>query len=266
MKKGEMLIQSNEFSPEMMERHQPLKGKVALVTGASQSIGRAIAERLSRDGASVILHYRNHEHEAQQAVEAIRAQGGTVLALQADLTERGAIEHLFEEVHGHFGRIDIVVANAGVPHRMPIIEVTEEQFDQVFAINTRSVFFMLQEAARRVEPGGRLVVISSSTTYYPTQGVAVYAGSKAASKLFVEVMAQEIGQRQVTVNSVLVGATDSGFLEEYPLEEKQRIAQSSPMGRLGTPQDTADVVAFLASYDARWISGQHILTNGAAHI
>lgn len=262
------MIQNNDHAQEMMSSQfkPPLQGKVALVTGASQSIGRAIAERLSRDGASVIIHYRSHEQEAQKVASALHAQGRTVLALQADLTEIGAIRRLFQEVHSHFGHLDIVVANAGVPLRCPIAEVTEDQFDQVFAVNTRSVFFTLQEAARHVESGGRIVVISSSTTLYPTSGVAVYTGSKAASKLFVEVLAQEIGHRMVTVNSVVVGATDSGFLEMNSSEEKQRMAQASPMGRLGTPQDAADVVAFLGSQDARWISGQHLLANGVAHL
>jgi len=214
----------------------------------------------------MILHYRNHEQEAQEVVLALRAQRKAVLALQADLTETGAIQHLFQEALSHFGRLDIVVANAGVPLRCPVSEVTKEQFDQVFAINTRSVFFTLQEAARHVESGGRIIAISSSTTLYPRPGIAVYTGSKAASKLFVEVLAQEIGHRMVTVNSVVIGATDSGFLAMNSLEEKQHMAQASPMGRLGTPQDAADVVAFLASQDARWISGQHILANGAASL
>jgi 3-oxoacyl-[acyl-carrier protein] reductase len=208
----------------------------------------------------------HREREAQEVVSALQAQGKPVLALQADLTETGAIRHLFQEALSHFGHLDIVVANAGVPLRCPVSEVTEVQFDQVFAANTRSVFFTLQEAARHVEPGGRIIAISSSITLYPQPGMAVYTGSKAASKLFVEVLAQEIGHRLVTVNSVVVGATNSGFTAMNSLEEKQQMAQASPMGRLGTPQDAADVVAFLACEDARWISGQHILANGAASL
>jgi 3-oxoacyl-[acyl-carrier protein] reductase len=262
------MIQNHDHSQEMPDGSlkQPLAGKVALVTGAYRSIGRAIAERLSRDGASVIVHYRTHEQEAQEVVSALRTQGGTALAMHADLTDTGAIRHLFEEVLAQFGQLDIVVANAGVPLRSPIVEVTEAQFDQVFAVNTRSVFFTLQEAARHVGSGGRLINISSSTTIYPAPGMSVYVGSKAASKLFVEVLAQEIGPRMVTVNSVIVGATDAGFGEMNSSEEKQHMAQASPMGRMGMPQDAADVVAFLVSPDARWISGQHILVNGAARI
>lgn len=179
------MIQNNELSQEMMSSQfkPPLEGKVALVTGASQSIGRAIAERLSRDGARVILHYRSHEQEAQEVVSALHAQGRTVLALQADLTDTGAIRHLFQEGLAQFGHLDIVVANAGVPLRSPIAEVTEEQFDRVFAVNTRSVFFTLQEAARHIESGGRIITISSSTTVYSAPGLAVYVGSKGLKTL-----------------------------------------------------------------------------------
>jgi len=241
-----------------------LQGRVALVTGAAKSIGRAIAERLAQNGASVVINYQSSHDEADQAVAAIKAAGGTAVAVQADITQVPDIQRLFQETLRRFDQLDIFVANAGVPSREPFVEVTEAQFDKVFAVNTRGVFFVLQEAARHVADGGRIINISSSQTVHPAPGFAVYAGSKAASKLFVEVLAQELGPRRVTVNSVVSGPTDSGFLDKADSDYKQQLAQSSPFGRLGRPDDTADVVAFLASDESRWITGQQVVVDGGA--
>lgn len=161
-----------------------LKDKVALVTGSSRSIGRAIAERLGRDGASVIIHYNHQANEAQNVVATIQNTGAQAVAIQADLTQVAEIRRLFTESLEHFGKLDLFVANAGIPLiDVPMVKVTEEQFDQVYAVNTRAVFFALQEAARQLQEGGRIINISSSTTVHPTAGFSVYASSKAAPNL-----------------------------------------------------------------------------------
>jgi 3-oxoacyl-[acyl-carrier protein] reductase len=241
-----------------------LQGKVAIVTGGPKSIGAAIARALAGRGVAVVVNYRSSATQADALVEELRDGGGRAAAVQADVADVADLRRLFDETERLFGAPDIVVANAGVPAQEPLAQVSEAQYDAVFAVNTRGVFFTLQEAARRISDGGRIINISSSQTVHPAERFAVYAGSKAAPKLFVEVLAQELGSRQVTVNSVVAGPIDAGFLDKAPADYKQRLSKASPMGRLGTPEDIADVVAFLASDASRWISGQHLVVDGAA--
>jgi 3-oxoacyl-[acyl-carrier protein] reductase len=238
--------------------------KTAIVTGAAKSIGRAIAERLAGDGANVVINYRSSADEAKETIAAIEKSGGKAALVQADITRLEDIKRLFDEAEKQFGRVDVFVANAGVPSRQAVLEVTEEDFDKVFSVNARGVFFCLQEAARRVADGGRIIVVSSSQTAHPAEGFAVYAGSKAASQLFVSVLAQEIGGRNVTVNSVVAGPIESGFLEQADEKYKQQLRDGTPFGRLGQTADIADAVALLAMDESRWISGQHIVVDGAA--
>jgi len=240
-----------------------LTGAVAVVTGGARSIGRGITERLARQGATVVVNYRSSGREANATVAAVQAAGGRALAVQADLTDPEQIGSLFDVAaeHGHVG---VVVANAGVPSRAPVVDVIEADYDGVFAVNARSVFLVLQQAARRLSDGGRIINISSSQTVHPAPGFAVYAGSKAAAKTFVEVLAQEIGPRGITVNSVVAGPIDAGFLDGAEDTYKDAMAQASALRRLGTPQDIADVVAFLASQDSRYVTGQHIVADGGA--
>ncbi len=195
----------------------------------------------------------------------IESNGGKALAIQADMSQVADIRRLFQTTIDRFGQLDILVNNAGIANSGAIAEVTEEDFDAVFAVNVRGVFFALQEAARRMNHYGRIVNISSSTSLNPSMpGIAVYAASKAAPKLFVEVLAQELGSKVITVNSVLPGPTSPGMFDNLPEEIREEAAASSPFGRIGQAQDIADVVAFLVSEEARWITGQHILVNGGA--
>lgn len=240
-----------------------LAGSVAVVTGGAKSIGRAISERLARQGARVVINYRSSAEEAADTVAAIEDRGGTAVAVQADLTRVEEVRRLFDAA-AREGTIGIVVANAGVPARAAVLDVTEHEFDAVFAVNTRSVFFVLQEAARRVRDGGRIINISSSQTVHPAPGFAVYGGSKAAAKTFVEVLAQELGPRGTTVNSVVAGPIDAGFLASADQDYKDGMAEAAALRRLGTPDDIADVVAFLASTDSRYLTGQHLVADGGA--
>lgn len=242
-----------------------LMGKVAIVTGGSRGIGRGIAERLGRDGAYVVVNYSGSEQDANEVVDAISDAGGKSVSIQGDLSKVSDIQTLFSKTIDYFGKLDILVNNAGIVGATESIEnITEEDYEQVFSLNVRGVLFALQEAAKYMGNGGRIVNISSSTTLYPGPGMAIYASSKAAVKLLTQVMSQEVGNRTITVNTVTPGPTVPGMFGRLPLEYQQQAAASSPFDRVGTPQDIADVVSFLVSEEARWISGQEICANGGA--
>jgi 3-oxoacyl-[acyl-carrier protein] reductase len=176
-----------------------LTAKVAIVTGSSRGIGRGIAERLAQDGATVVVNYSGSEREANDVVEAIESMGGKSVAIQASLSKVEDIRRLFAETMQHFGRLDILVNNAGTGVVGAIADVTEADYEKVFDLNVRGVLFALQEAAKHMSNGGRIVNISSSTTLHPEAGMAIYAASKAAIKLFTTVMATEVGDRGITV-------------------------------------------------------------------
>ena len=241
-----------------------LKDKVAIVTGSSRGIGRGIAERLAQDGAAVVINYSGNEQEAHEVVKAIESMGGKSVAIQASLSKVEDIRRLFAETMQHFGQLDILVNNAGTGVVGTIADLTEADYDKVFNLNVRGVLFALQEAAKHMSDGGRIVNISSTTTLHPEPGMAIYGASKAAIKLFTTVMAREVGDRNITVNTVMPGPTIPGIFGNMPPEVQQQAATSSPFNRVGTPQDIADVVAFLVSEKARWITGQDICVNGGA--
>ncbi len=251
----------------MPRQSKPLAGKAALVTGASGGIGRGIAQRLSVDGASVLIHYNSRPDPAEKLVAELEAAGGRAVAAQADLTRSDAVTKLFAEASETFGPINIVVANAGVSApRQPIAEVTDETYERALGANAKATFFVLREAARRIADGGRIIVIGSSTSIYLPAGFAAYAGTKAPTLVLPRILAAELAPRGVTVNLLVSGAVDAGFLDDWSEEDKAKLAAASPFNRLGTPQDIADVAAFLASEDARWLSGQTLVANGAATI
>ncbi len=241
-----------------------LQGKVAIVTGPSQGIGRAIAEQLGKEGASVLIDYRQNQQEAEQVVKVIEQQGGKAQAVQADISHVPDIVRLFETCLSTFGRPNILVANAGIVTLGPLTEISEEEFDRVFSLNAKGTLFSLREAAKHLQDGGRVVLTSSSTTFFPTSGAYIYAGSKATIKMYTEIAAQDLGGRGITVNSVVPGVIETSLATRLPQEFKDSVTQSSPFKRLGQPQDIADVVAFLVSDEARWVTGQEILVNGGA--
>jgi 3-oxoacyl-[acyl-carrier protein] reductase len=240
-----------------------LTGKQALVTGGSRGIGRAVVERLAGDGAAVVLSFVDHRAAAGEAVETVRAGGGAAWAVRADLGRLGDVRRLFEEAERHLGALDILVNNAGVAPMADVAEASEELYDRVMAVNAKGVFFALQEAARRLRDGGRIVNLSTVATVLPTPGVAIYAASKAAVEQFTLVAARELAGRSITVNTVSPGFTDIELFHDLggPGAAEQSAAMT-PLGRLGQPADIADVVAFLVGPDARWLTGQHLRATG----
>ena len=240
-----------------------LSGKIALVTGASRGIGRAIAERLSRDGASVAINYVRNLDKAEEVFTEITSAGGTAFTIQADVCRIDGIQQLFEKTLEHFGRLDILVNNAGIRISPTVADLQEEEFDRLFAINVKGPFFACQQAAHQISDGGRIINISSAVTQMMLSGHSIYAASKAAVDQLTRVFAKEVGGRQVTVNAVAPGPVDTELLQEGKTEEQiQQMAQMAAFGRLGKVEDIADAVAFLASDDARWITGQVIHVNG----
>jgi 3-oxoacyl-[acyl-carrier protein] reductase len=241
-----------------------------LVTGASRGIGKAIAERLSRDGVSVVVNYyanrpgADERMRADEVVHAIEKSGGRAAAAEANVADASQLRGLFDFAEKHFGGLDIVVTNAAAWRFAPIAEATDDDFDLVFNTNARGTFIAMHEAANRLRDGGRVVAIGAGLALMPRPGTAIYGASKAAINHLVRVLAHELGPRQITVNSVLPGAVNTDAMRDQPGGEtfiSNEIAQT-PLRRLGEPNDIADIVAFLVSDDARWITGQCIGAGG----
>lgn len=245
-----------------------LKNKVALITGSARGLGKAIAERYAALGADIVINYSRDKSSADEVLSNVTAMGVRAIAIQADVSKVADLERLFTEAKNAFGKIDIVVANAGIELvETPVTEFTEEQFDRVFSINTKGSYFTMQQAAKHVEDKGRIIYIASSTTSFPVPGMAVYGGSKMTPRYMVDILAKEIGHRGVTVNSIIPFAVDhSGIFVEadsYPALRKQ-LLDSWPMGRLAEVEDVANIAEFFASDLSSFVNGQHLLVNGGA--
>ncbi|HWV44692.1 MAG TPA: glucose 1-dehydrogenase [Nitrospira sp.] len=236
-----------------------LSGRVAIVTGASNGIGRAIAERLADNGAIVVVNYSKSAEKAQQVVAGIQAKGGKALAVQADMSQVTDARRLVVDTVKQFNRLDILVNNSGRFMPKLLEETTEEDFNSVIALNAKGPYFAMQEAARVLKDGGRIVNISTGGTHLHFPGATAYLGSKAALEQYTKGLAQELAPKGITVNTVSPGFTETGMMTE---EYRQIGIQLSPMKRLGVPKDIADVVAFIVSEEARWLTGQTIQVGG----
>lgn len=246
-----------------------LTGKTAVITGSARGIGRAIALRYAHLGANIVVNYASSGKEAAATVAEMEHLGAEAIAIQADMSVVPDIQRLFTEATERFGQVDIAVANAGVELiGIDFLDITEGQFDRLFAINTRGTFFTLQAAARHVVNGGRIIYVGSSTTTEPVRGEGLYGSSKTAPRYAVQVLAQELADRAVTVNTILPTAIEGAgvFTESDPNHPvRQFVNQPGRIGRrMGTVDDVADAAEYLASGLAAWVSGQSLLISGGA--
>ncbi|MGA5561365.1 SDR family oxidoreductase [Streptomyces platensis] len=252
-----------------------LSGKTALVTGGSRGIGRAISERLAREGARVGAHYGRDATAAKETVSAIEATGGEAFALQAELGVPGDAEALWVAFDAQAEGLDILVNNAGINKAVDgtlkrIDAVTSEDFDTLFAVNTKAPFFITQQALPRLRDGGRIINTSTGLTRGAAKPELIaYAMAKGAIDVFTSTLAKDLGPRGITVNAVAPGAVNTdmnaGWLRgEANAAARQRVSGISPLGRIADPTDIGDIVAFLASDDSRWVTGQWIDATGGA--
>lgn len=240
-----------------------LTGRVAIVTGASRGIGAAIARRLAGDGAIVIVTYARQEEAAVAIARDIESLGGEAEPVRADMADLKAVRALFGASMANYGRVDILVNNAGVAEFVPIDKIDAEHYTRIFDVNVRGPMFAMQEAAKVMASPGRIINVSSGAAQAAPPGASVYAASKAALETLTRSLAGELGAKGITVNAVSPGITETDMLaENIPAAVQQRMVANTALGRLGTPDDIADAVAFLASDEARWITGQVIGVNG----
>jgi len=238
-----------------------LTGKVAIVTGSSRGIGRAIAERLGRDGANVVVTYAGNRDKAEAVVQSIESSGSKAIAIQVDMRKLEDVRSMVQKAIAQFGKLDILVNNgAGINVFKPTTDMTEADYDSMFLI-TRGVYFALQEAAKVMSNDGRIVSISTGGTSQAMAGGGAYTGSKAAIEMFSNCLAKELGARGITVNTIAPGLTDTDGMVLNEEQVNGLIAQT-PLGRLGKPEDIADAVALLISDDARWVTMQNVRATG----
>ncbi len=243
---------------------QVLNGKVALITGASKGIGAVTALEMTRSGATVIVNYNGSEKAAEQVVADIKAAGGHAIAIQADVSLEQDVERLFDEAIAAFGKVDVLVNNAGIMLTKPIGKVSTEEFDKMLSINVKGVFNTLRQASTRLEDNGSVINLSSTVTRTMFPGYGPYCATKGAVEQLTRVFAKEVGSRGINVNAVSPGPTETDlFLEGKSQQDIDRLAATNAFNRLGQPEDIARVIVFLASDASKWISGQNIGANGA---
>lgn len=237
--------------------------KVAIVTGAARGIGAAVAERLARDGFTVVVNSAGSQAPAEALVRKIEAAGGRALAAQGDVASPDAVKQMFDAAEAAFGGVDVLVNNAGIMSLAALAQSDDAMFDRQIAVNLKGSFNTMREAARRLHDGGRIINFSSSVVglLQPTYGV--YAATKAAIEAMTSVLAKEMRGRGITVNAIAPGPTATAlFLDGKSPELVERLAKLAPLERLGKPEDIAAAVAFLAGPDGAWINGQTLRANG----
>ena len=241
-----------------------MSGKVALVTGSSRGIGRAIALRLAADGCQVVVNYRAGADAAAEVVGSIEAAGGMAIAVQADVTDAAAVESLIGQTLERFGRLDVLVNNAGVTRDGLLMRMKDEDWDMVIATNLRSVFLASRAVLRPMmrQRGGRIVSISSISGLSGNAGQCNYAAAKAGIVGFTRSLAKEAGARGITVNAVAPGYVPTDLTSDLPQTLLDEAVKATPLGRLGTAEDIAAAVSFLASDDAAFITGQVLRVDG----
>lgn len=237
--------------------------KVAIVTGSSRGIGAAIAQRLAKDGFTVVVNYAGSADAAEKLVQQIESAGGHAIAAQADVSDSTAVAKMFDAAEAAYGGVDVLVNNAGIMKLATLAESDDALFDSQIAINLKGTFNTLREASRRLRNGGRIINLSSSVVGLYQPGYAVYAATKAGVEAMTHILTKELRGRNITVNDVAPGPTATAlFLDGKPQDVVDRLAKLAPLERLGQPEDIAAAVAFLAGPDGAWINGQTLRANG----
>ncbi|TWU20016.1 SDR family oxidoreductase [Allorhodopirellula heiligendammensis] len=238
--------------------------KTVIVTGGSGGIGSEICRHLAKVSWNIVVHYHSDKDSADEIVARLTGTGGKAVAVKCNLSDEQEVTGLFDSAISEFGEIQGVVACAGIGGGGPIAETTLDEFQKLLRVNTVGAYLTIREAARRIERGGRIVFISSQLAERPREGTGLYSASKAAIDAMIVSMSRELGNRQITINSVRPGATEPGMFANSNEERKEFFRQLSPFHRLGRPDDIAGVVEFLLSDEARWMTGQHLRVDGGA--
>jgi 3-oxoacyl-[acyl-carrier protein] reductase len=242
-----------------------LKGKVAVVTGASKGIGAAIAESLAAEGASVVVNYASSKDGADQVVDSITKAGGTAIAVSGDVTKLADANNIIDAAIKNYGKLDIVVNNSGVYEFAPVEEITEEHFHRMFNINVLGLLLITQAAIKHLGEGSSIINIGSAVTRITPPNSAVYTGTKGAVDAITGVFSREFGAKKIRVNSInpgmveTEGAHTAGFIGS---DFQTSIVGQTPLGRIGQPDDIASVAVFLASDDSAWLTGEQLLAAG----
>lgn len=240
-----------------------LQQKVVLVTGSSRGIGATIALKMAAAGAKVIVNYAGGKDAADNVVNQIKHEGGDAIALQADVSKSAEVKQLFDDAIAHYGRIDVLVNNAGIMITKLLKDTTDEDFTRQFDINVRGTFNTLREAAEKLAENGTVINFSTSVNRVMLPGYSTYVATKSAVEQLTRVFTKEIGSRGINVNSISPGPTNTElFTTGKPQEVIDRLASLSPFNRIGEPNDIAEVAVFLASDAAKWINAQNIGVNG----
>jgi 3-oxoacyl-[acyl-carrier protein] reductase len=239
------------------------QNKVALVTGASRGIGAAIAERLAKDGFIVVINYSGNAVPAEELAQKIERAGGKALTAKADVSDADAVRGMFTSAETAFGGVDVLVNNAGIMMLSSLADADDVNFDRQISVNLKGTFNTLREAAKRLRDGGRIINFSTTVVGLKLETYGVYAATKAAVETLTAIMAKEMRGRNITVNAVAPGPTATDlFLNGKSDELVARMSKMNPLERLGTPEDIASSVAFLAGPDGGWINGQTLRANG----
>lgn len=237
--------------------------KVALVTGASRGIGAEIAKRLSQDGYLVIVNYAGHTEAAHSVVQEINMLGYQAMSYQTDVSESQAVKNMFNDIITNYGRLDVLVNNAGVMKLSPLAQVSDEDFNTMIDINLKGSFNTLREASHILKDHGSIINFSSSVIGLKLENYSIYAATKSAIETITTILAKELQGRNINVNAIAPGPTATAlFLDGKTDELIEKMTQMIPHKRLGTPKDIANVVSFLASEDGAWINGQVLRANG----